>query len=115
MLDRLSGTDEAGVAHFRRLGFLHQLLGLLDEPLDGVALLALGLAADDLEDLLEPLDLPLRLLEVLFKRAAKLLRLRFLGHLGKRLDDRVLGEVHVLQCLLEHFVQALHLSLQWQG
>ena len=105
---RLPGRRPAGPHRGPSRCFLHQPLGLLDEPLDCVALLAGGLLADRLEHLVQLLDLPLRLREVILGRFLQLCVFRRRSHFGQSLGNRVLRVIHVLEGMFENIGQCLH-------
>ena len=62
---------------------LHDPLALFHDAVDGIASLAFGRFADELEDLFQALDLVLGLCLVLLEGRAELVRLRGLCHLGQ--------------------------------
>ena len=97
----LAGRALAGGGPDFISGLLDQPFGFLDQPLDGVALLAGGFLADRLERLLEQLDLPAGFLEVILEGGLERRALCCVGGLGQRLGQRFLGVVDVLQCMQE--------------
>ena len=85
MLDRLRGGEQAGIERGRILVLRHDLLAFIEDALDGIAFLAARGLAEQLEDFLEPLDLPLGLVVVLLECRAKLVDLAALAILGRAL------------------------------
>src|SRR5690606_26856635 len=74
MLDLLRSYDEGAIEHLRILDLFHLLLGFLDQAFHGFTLLATAALVEELEDLFEPVNLPLGLLEVHFDRLLQLIR-----------------------------------------
>ena len=109
MLDRLRARQKAGVEGRGSLVFLHDLLALFDEADDRVAGLPLRLGVDHLEHLFQPFDVGFGFALVLLEGGAQFLGLRGLGHLGKRGEDLLLGEIDVLQGVVEQRVELLGL------
>ena len=107
MLHGLGGRDQAGIDGLAPGELLDHLVAFGDDALDRLALDAFWLLAQDLEDLLQPLHLLARLLQVDAEGGPQLLRLRRLGELGQRLNDRVLGEIRVFELVQEQRVQIL--------
>jgi nicotinamide-nucleotide amidase len=108
VLDGLRAPYQPRIQDRALVGFADQLLGLFDEALERRALLAFRLLAEQLEDLLEALDLAFGLLDVLGKGGLQVLRGRLLRHLRQRLEDGLLGEVHVLQRFFKQLIQRAH-------
>src|SRR3954447_7066117 len=77
------------------------LLSLLNDALDCRAGLALCALANELEDLLQALDLPLGLLLVFLEGLLQVWRLSGTGHLRQGFEDRALGVVNVLEGVRE--------------
>jgi hypothetical protein len=67
VFDRLRGGQQAGVERGRIDILLHDLLALVQNPLDGVALLPADRLIQHLEDLLETLDLAFGLIVMFFE------------------------------------------------
>src|SRR5690242_6367185 len=107
MLDRLGGRDETRVESRLALVLLHDLLAFLDDAEDCVAGLSLRLRVDLVEYLLEAFDVLLGLIFVFCEGGAQLLRLGRLGHLGQSSEDLLLGEVDVLQRVVEKVAECL--------
>jgi hypothetical protein len=57
MLHRLGRSQQAGVKRRLTFVFVHDLGALIEDALDGIALLSASRLADLFEDLLQPLDL----------------------------------------------------------
>jgi hypothetical protein len=89
---------------FGRLFFRKALL-LLDEAFHSRARLRLGLHAERLEHLLEPLDLTLGFLLVLLEGLPRLAIRGFASHLVERFQQALLGAVDVLQVVFEQLVE----------
>src|SRR5581483_10091947 len=101
------GSDEARIERRRALELLHHLFGFLDDAENGVAGLAVRLLLDRREDLLQPLDVAFGFFGVLLKGRFEVLVLRGLRQLGDRSDELLLGEIDVLQRLVEKFIELL--------
>src|SRR3954467_12266133 len=97
MLDRLSRRQQAGVERGRVGILFHDLLAFVEDALDGVALLAARGLAEQLEYLFEALDLPFRLVVMLFESGPQLVRIGSLRHFRKRLQYLLFGIVDVLE------------------
>src|SRR5687767_5017454 len=54
MLDRLGGSEKAGIAHFRILDVFKQVFRFLQEPIESRAVLAARRKLNQFENLLEP-------------------------------------------------------------
>ena len=85
MLDRLGGSQQAGVKRRFALVFVHDLGALIEDSLDCIALLAACRLADLFEDLLQPLDLALGLVVVLLERGTELIRVAAFAIFGSDL------------------------------
>src|SRR5215210_2922939 len=107
VLHRLRGRQESRVERV----FIRHLAGnfvrLLHEPVESRAIYAFGRMPVHLEDLLEPRNLILCLLEVSLKATAQLRVGGLVDHLGQSLRDLVLGVVDVLQLMHEQVIKAL--------
>src|SRR3954471_4592538 len=107
VLDRLRRRDQAGVERRAAGELLHHLLAFLQDALDGLARHALGLLAQEPEDLLEALDLLFRLAAVLLERGLELLVLGGAGHLRQGFQYLVFGVVDILGGVQEQALQVL--------
>ncbi len=119
MLLLLSRGDQRGIQYVRILHILDDPLSLLDQPGHPLALLSPRAPVETREDLLEALDLPARLLEVLLEGAPQLLARRLLGQLLQPLHHLLFGAVEVLQLVDQQVLQGfdLHFSYlhAWSG
>ena len=107
VLDRLRGGQHRGIAHFRVVAIAHDLLGFLEDAVHCGALHRLGVLAELLEHLLQPLHLALRFREVLLERGLELRILRLLRHCRQIFHDLVFGVVDVLQGVDEQVIKRL--------
>jgi hypothetical protein len=116
VLDLLGGGDEGGIQGGGVPLHLQDLAAFLDDAFHALALLAFGLVPALLEDLLQPLELGLGLLEVLLERLLQVWRVRRALHLGERAQDLLFGIVQVAQLLHEEGLQGVHLlALLWHA
>src|SRR6185437_13654263 len=109
VLDPLGRADQGGVACVAVAVGLRDLGALADQALHAVAVLALGLDADRLEHLFEPLHVSAGLLEMIVDGLRQSLRRGRLGDVRKRLHQLLLSAVEILQLCLEHIVERLQL------
>src|SRR3954465_7199149 len=105
VLDRLRRRDQARVQRRAAGELLHHLLAFLEDALDRFARHALGLLAQEPEDLLEAPDLLLGLAAVRVERGLELLMLCHAGQLRQGLQYLVLGEVDALHGMEEQALQ----------
>jgi hypothetical protein len=83
------------------------LFGFIDDPLDGLALLAARRNVQHLEDLIEPLDLALGFLAVRLERFLQLSAFGLLDHARQSLEDLFFGVVDVLEGCDEQIIHRL--------
>src|SRR5688572_9729762 len=107
MLHPLRGGDEARVDHGGRTILLEHALSLLDEAFHALALLSARFLAEALEDLIEPLDLLLRDIDVLAEGLLQLGGVRSLRHPRESFQELLLRVVDVLQLLDVEISQGL--------
>ena len=105
MLDLLRRRDHQRIARRLVVGVAHHLLRFFDQAFHPFAFLAARRDPELIEHLLETFDVLLGLLQVLLERLPQILARRFLRHLRKRLGELLLGVVHVLQLVLQQFVE----------
>ncbi len=107
VLDPLGGGDQRGVARHRFAAHLDHLLALGDEALHSLA--DLGRVGDSelAERLLDAVQVPARLLEMLLEGLAKLVVMRRLRHLRERRHQLRLGAVQILELLLQDVLQRI--------
>jgi hypothetical protein len=108
VLDRLSRSDHASIARFRIITFLDDLLGLVDDTIDGFAGYAAGLEIKSLEDLFQVGYLALRLFLMVVEGIAKVFRIGLLRHLRQIIQDLVFRVVHVAEEVLEQAIEIIH-------
>src|SRR3954451_17754948 len=115
MLDGLGGCDQTRVQSLAALELPQDLLALLDDALNGLALDTLGPLTDELEHLLQTLHLAFRFLQVYGQRAPKLLGLGGFGHLRQGFQDGVLRKVGVLELVDEEGLEVFisHGGVSW--
>jgi hypothetical protein len=110
----LGARARAGQEHIgdlrRGLLLAHKLVVLLDDAVDGRALLRFGLLADDLEHVLEVVDVLLGLLEMRLEALLQLRVARLLGELRQRLDEHVLRVKQVAEFVQEQLARVIHLG-----
>jgi len=95
VLDALGGRDQRRVGDVGRATLGDDLVGLGEDALHALAVAALRLDAEVLEDEVEPLDLDPGFAEVMLERLAEIGRRGGLDHLRHRRDDLTLGVVEV--------------------
>ncbi len=83
----------------------HDRLAFFDDPRDAVAMFAARLLFDAFEDLLEPLDVSKRFLEMGFERRAQFGRVRRLGELRQGFRELFFRVVGIAQFVDERIVQ----------
>jgi hypothetical protein len=101
MLDRLLSGDEGSVESLKIFEVLHEILALLNEPLNGLTRFAPRGLLPHFEHLLQAFDLNLRLVTMLIKGLAELIRLRGFRHFRQGSQNLLLGVIHVLQGIQE--------------
>src|SRR3954464_12087343 len=97
MLHGLSRCDQTGIQSLAVLKLFADLLALLNDCLNGLALNPLGLSARELEYPVEALHLLLCLFQVNSECASELFGLSRLRHFGKGFEDRLFGGVGVIE------------------
>ena len=107
VLDAPRGTDEGGVLGDRVATLPHQLLAFGDETLHGLALLGRHRNAELSERLVDPRQVPARLLEVVLERVAELVTVRRLRHLRQRQDQLLLCAVQILELLVQDVLERM--------
>lgn len=105
VLDPLGGGDEGRIPHLRLGVLLDRLLALLDQALDGLAGLLVGLLAEGLEGLLKPRHLVLGLRQMLLEGGLEIGRGSGLRHPGQRFGDPILGVLEILELFDQEVAQ----------
>jgi hypothetical protein len=102
VLDALRGSDQSGILGSRIAVAGDRLLAFLDQPAHRVTRLARAADTDLAEDVLEPLDVVLRLVQVVLEGFTELLIRCCLRHLRQRLHQLLFGVVEILELVSEY-------------
>src|SRR5690606_12266375 len=108
MLDALRGGDDGRIAYVGLLGFLDDILAFGDQAAHRFTDYASHSLIVPLQDFLDSVALPHRLLQMLFERLLELRMLRFLSHLRERLDELIFSVIKVSELVYVQVLQVLH-------
>ena len=107
VLEGLSGGDDGGIEYGLILDLASDLVGLLDDSVEGRTMRPAGFLAEFFERLLKPLDLLVGLFEMTFQPSDQVTVGRLLDHLGQRFDDLLLS-IDVLQTMDQQILNRLY-------
>jgi hypothetical protein len=109
VLHPLRGANQCKICGgvFLLFAFAHNLLAFLNQPHHSPARLGAGRFAQQLKAFFQRLDLAFCLGKMLFKRLAKPVKARRLGHLGKRLNKLLFRMKDVAELVDQQVVQTL--------
>ena len=105
MLNRLRSCKETRIQRFAVGILLTNIVAFLDDALNGLAGLRLGLLADHLEHFFETLHMTFRLFEMGRERILQFVRLCGLRHLRECLPDCLLGKIDVPERIVKQVLE----------
>src|SRR5262245_11215957 len=108
VLDGLAAADDGRIFGDGTLGVLDDPVGLLDQPLDGVALVSGCFPAERFEDRIQRLDLAFGFAEVVLQGCFQLAIGGGIDHLRQRFGDGILRVVDILERMLEGVGKGFH-------
>ena len=107
MLDRLRGCDQGGIENVLVVDLAGDIVGFLDDAVDGRTIGALRALAEHLEGLFQTLHLVLGLAQMRLEGRAEIAAGRLLDHVGQGFQDLLFRVVDVLQDVQEQVVHGL--------